>query len=289
MINFLKYYKDNYRKLTKSKKKIIEFIGKYPDKVATLSAVELGRKIGVSDASIIRTSRLIGFEGYADLKSYIIKELSNTKTPAKRIKENWYNFNTSYDIVNKMVDADLKGLEEFLKEIDIEDLEKATNLISSNKKVYIMGIGASRAVAEFLSWHMRRIMIDVTLMQNGGIELYEHLSHIKKDDTLLIITFPGTLIDELKAIETAKSKGGNIITITGNMFSEIGLNSDIVFKINVDAQYFFNSYVVVMEFCNILLMSLLEKNKKKISNELHQQRKKMDFLYLNKNKTENII
>lgn len=280
MINFLKYYKNNYKGLTKGEKKILEFMGKFPQKVAMLSALELGKEIGVSDASIIRTSRSIGFKGFSDLKSYVIKELSNAKTPSKRIKENWYNFNTSHDIVNKMVKSDLKGLEEFLSEIDLEELDRAVRYIEKNKKVYVMGIGASRAVAEFLSWHMKRMMIDIVLLQGGGVGLYENLTHISKGDVLLIITFPGTLIDELKAVQIAKSKEAKIITVTGSLFSEINLISDIVFKVNGENESFFNSYVVVMELCNILLMALLEQNKEKIYKELENKRAEMDFLYL---------
>lgn len=281
MINFLKYYKNNYKGLTKGEKKILEFMGKFPQKVAILSALELGKEIGVSDATIIRTSRSIGFKGFSDLKSYVIKELSNAKTPSKRIKENWYNFNTSHDIVDKMVKSDLKGLEEFLREIDPEELDRAVSYIEKNKKVYVMGIGASRAVAEFLSWHMKRMMIDIVLLQGGGVGLYENLTHILEDDVLLIITFPGTLIDELKAAEIAKSKKAKIVTVTRSLFSEINLISDVVFKVNGENESFFNSYVVVMEFCNILLMALLEQNKEKIYKELESKRVEMDFLYLN--------
>jgi len=280
MINFLKYYKNNYKDLTKGEKKILEFMGRFPQKVAILSALELGKEIGVSDASIIRLSKSIGFKGFSDLKSYVIKELGNTKTPSKRIEENWYNFNTSHDIVNKMVRSDLKGLEEFLREIDLEELDKAVSYIEKSKKVYIMGIGASRAVAQFLSWHMKRMMIDIRSIQDGGVGLYEELTHISKDDVLLIITFPGTLVDELKAVEIAKSKKAKIVTVTGSLFSEISLISDIVFKVSGENESFFNSYVVVMEFCNILLMALLEQNKEEIHNELENKREEMDFLFL---------
>lgn len=280
MINFLKNYKNNYKDLTKGEKKILEFIGKFPQKSATLSALDLGKEIGVSDASIIRLSKSIGFKGFSDLKSYIIKELGNTKIPSKRIEDNWYNFNTNHDIVNKMVRTDLRGLETFLKEINLDDLDKAVSYLEKKKKIYIMGIGASRAVAQFLSWHMKRMMFDVKFLQDGGVGLYEELTHISKDNVLLIITFPGTLTDEIKAVKMAKLKKAKVITVTGSIFSEISFNSDIVFKVNVEGESFFNSYVVVMEFCNILLMALLEQNKEKIHKELKNKSKEMEFLYV---------
>jgi len=254
-------------------------MGKFPQKVAILSALELAKEIGVSDASIVRLSRSIGFKGFADLKSYVIKELGTTKTPSKRIEDNWYNFNTSHDIVDKMVQSDLKGLEEFLTEIDLEELDRAVNYINKSKKTYVMGIGASKAVAQFLSWHMKRIMLEVECLQDGGVGFYESITHIDREDTLIIITFPGTLKDEKKALEFAKKRAAKVITITGSIFSEMSLASDVVFKVSTENEGFFNSYVVVMELCNILLMGLLEKNKEKIHKELLEKREEMSFLY----------
>lgn len=70
------------------------------------------------------------------------------------------------------------------------------------------------------------------------------------------------------------------MTVTGSLFSEISLISDVVFKVSGENESFFNSYVVVMEFCNILLMALLEQNKEEIHNELENKREEMDFLFL---------
>ena len=44
MNNVYKLYKENYEKLTKTEKKIAEYISKNPKKVIVLSALELGKK-----------------------------------------------------------------------------------------------------------------------------------------------------------------------------------------------------------------------------------------------------
>ncbi len=76
MNNVYKLYKENYEKLTKTGKKIAEYISKNPKKVIVLSALELGKEIGVSDASILRFSKNIGFNKFNDFKNYIAMELS---------------------------------------------------------------------------------------------------------------------------------------------------------------------------------------------------------------------
>lgn len=278
-MNLLKYYKNKSKELTRGEKKIAEFMGKHPQKVATSSALELAKEIGVSDASIVRFSRSIGFKGFSDLKSYLIKELGNSRTPSKRIEDSWGDFTTDHDIVNKMISSDLRGLQEFLKDVDIKELEEAIDLLNRSRKIYVMGIGASRAVAEFLAWHMKRMMFYVECIQEGGVGLYESLTHIESEDVLLLITFPGYLEDELRAIKLAKMRGAKVITVTSSIFSEISLSSDLVFKVSTENEGFFNSYVVAMELCNIFLMGLLERNKEKVYKELAEKRDEMEFLY----------
>jgi hypothetical protein len=55
------------------------------------------------------------------------------------------------------------------------------------------------------------------------------------------------------------------------------MNSDIVFSLKIDNSTFFNSYVVPMELCNILTMSILERNKEKIYITLKENIQNMEM------------
>ena len=63
--------------LTKSQQKIAEHIIRNVQRVGSMTSLELAGEIGVSDASIIRFARAIGYDGYADMTK-------NTEEPAAR-------------------------------------------------------------------------------------------------------------------------------------------------------------------------------------------------------------
>lgn len=68
--------------LTKKQQLIADYFIKNQDRLASLSSIEVANEIGVSDASVIRFSRLIGFEGYADLKAKLYNKLvENSRSP----------------------------------------------------------------------------------------------------------------------------------------------------------------------------------------------------------------
>lgn len=65
-----------------------------------LSGLDLGKEIGVSDASILRFSKVMGFHKFTDFKNYIASGLSEI-SPNDRIVKNWDNFHSRNDIANK--------------------------------------------------------------------------------------------------------------------------------------------------------------------------------------------
>lgn len=277
-----KFYKENYKTLTKGEKKIAEFLVKNPKKVILLSALDLGKEIGVSDASVLRFSKTMGFNKFNDFKNYIALELSET-SPDDRIVKNWDNFNSKNDIANKIVNADLENIKEFLLNVDFDQVNEAVEMIDEAKKIYFLGIGSSRAISQFMFWHVKRLGFNAECVNEGGLGLYEAFSHIKKGDVVIIFAFPRFLNDEIKAVKLAKEKKAKIITITSNVFSEISFLSNIVFKISVENNVFFNSYIVPMELCNIILTALFEKNKTSIYAELKENSLVKDFLFTSEN------
>ena len=224
----------------------------------------------------------MGFNKFNDFKNYIALELSET-SPDDRIVKNWDNFNSKNDIANKIVNADLENIKDFLLNVDFNEVNEAVDAIAEAKKIYFLGIGSSRAISQFMFWHIKRLGFNAECVNEGGLGLYESFSHIKKGDVVIIFAFPRFLNDEVKAVKLAKEKKAKIITITSNVFSEISFLSNIVFKISVENNGFFNSYIVPMELCNIILTALFEKNKTSIYAELKENSLVKDFLFTSEN------
>ena len=221
----------------------------------------------------------MGFQKFSDLKNYIASGFS-TITPNDRMVKNWDNFHSQNDIVNKIVNSDLENIKEFLLHIDFEQIETVVNWMNKAKKIYFLGIGSSRAISQFMFWHMKRLGFNTECINEGGLGLYEAFSHITKKDIVMLFSFPRFLNDEVKSITLAKEQGAKIITVTSNPFSEISFLSDMVLETFVENDGFFNSYMVPMELCNIMLTAIFEKNKESIFTELKKNSLVKDFLFI---------
>lgn len=278
MIKFQNFYKENFNKLTKTEKKILEYIIKNPKYVIMNSALEIGKELSVSDASVLRLSKTLGFNKFSELKSYITSNLNST-SPNERIIKNWNNFHSENDIANKTINADIENIKNFLNNLNFNLLNKTTLLLQNSRKIYFLGLGSSKGISQFMFWYMRRLGFETECINEGGLGLYETLSHLKKGDTIFIFSFPRILEDEIKILKLAKEKNIKIISITSNDLSEIILLSDISFQVEVENFGFFNSYAVPIQLCNLILTMLFEKNKNTIYKEIKDNSFVQDFLF----------
>lgn len=262
--------KENYNQLTGSQKKIGKYVLDNYRKVAFMSAIELAEKVGVSDATIIRFARSIGFSGFAEFKNHIREGIKNFDPPYKRLSQSLDILNDKNNLIMQLGKTDLKNLENFLLNIEIEKINQAVDEIYKAGTIYFIGLGASGVLIDFLVFHLRRMGFKVIPISEGGIVNVDKIMSITKNDLLIACSFPRYSKHTYNAIIFAKKKGAKILTITDSNFSTISINSDIVFSLKIDNSTFFNSYIVPMELCNILTMSILEKEKEKIYNNLKE-------------------
>ena len=257
----LERLKENYESLTGSQKSIGKYMIDHIEEVPFLSAIELGERAGFSDATIIRFARSIGYEGYSDLKNAIIVETRQIATPDERVLKSLSDLKDSGDMGLRVAERDLKNLQAFILEISIEKIEKTVELIYASDTIYFIGLHDGALAMDFLLMHMRRMGFKVVSITEGGLENIEKLGAVHEGDLLIAGSFPRYSKTTLNAVRFAVEKGASVISITDRELSPIGMKSDISFVVETDNTGFFNSHIVTLELCNILLVKLLEKNK----------------------------
>ena len=64
----LNVIRDKRKSMSKGQKKIADYLLKHYDKAAFLTAMELGKKVNVSESTVVRFAACIGFSGYPKLQ-----------------------------------------------------------------------------------------------------------------------------------------------------------------------------------------------------------------------------
>lgn len=265
---FLQNLREGKIKMTKSQRLICNYLLEHYQEIAMMSAVEFGEKVNVSDATISRFVRLIGFENFHEFKTYLREHIQTFDTPYKR-----YEMLKESGVVKEAVDReyllkmghqDLINIEKLMATMDMQVLESAVDCIFKARRVYILGVGSSSSLIDFLRLHFRRMGFKVIAVSEGGTYDPERMLDMNKGDVLLAVLFPRYSRVTYEAIGYAHNKQAAVVSITDGNFEPIAQYSDVVIPVSIDSITFFNSVAVQLVLGSWLVMLLFDKDSSNI-------------------------
>lgn len=199
-----------YDSLGKAEKKIADFLLKDPKAILPLSIVDFAEACGVGEATIVRFSKRLGFNGYQQLKISIAQE---DDTPP--VNKNISKKDSAYDILAKVCHDINSSLEKTMVVIDAEAISKFCEAVMKAREVYIFGLGNSAAVALDVSHKFLRLGIRAHAFTDNHMQAIA-AAHLGGGDLALAISHSGSSKDIIEAMEIAKNNGATTVAITNN-------------------------------------------------------------------------
>ena len=257
--------KEHYLSLSKGCKRVASYILDHYSHAALLSSTELAEAAGVSDTTVVRFSKALGFNGYAEFK--------------RCLRSNMYETNLYDDLQRMNVDRSDQFSANYMRSI-AEDLQEFTNSIDyglintivrrllDSQQIYIGGLGSDAVVAKYLFTYIRKMGFNPILLVEEGHTLREYLMNITSQDTLIMCSYPKMFQDEREMARMAKRGGATLVTITDSEISALLLESDYNLSARQKEKTFFNSYVLPMALCDLLLLKIYEFAPEKVDASL---------------------
>ncbi|MBQ3404072.1 MAG: MurR/RpiR family transcriptional regulator [Oscillospiraceae bacterium] len=250
---------------SKSQRLIAEYISKNYDKAAFMTAGKLGRAIGVSESTVVRFAADLGYDGYPEMRKALQELIKNRLTFVQRIEVS-KDLLESTDLPSAVLHADIEKLKCTLDELDRDDFNKAVDVITGARNIYVLGMRSSAALATFLSFYLNLLFPGVILVSgNVAGDIFEQILRVGKEDVFIGISFPRYSKRTLKAMEYAGDRGATVIGITDNKNSFVAEHSDIKLCAKSDMVSFLDSLVAPMSLINALILALSEKTGDDIS------------------------
>jgi DNA-binding MurR/RpiR family transcriptional regulator len=66
-----------YHSLSPAEKKVVDYILSHPEEIIGLSIIDLAENSNVSEATVVRVSQLIGYQGFQELKIFLAIDLGS--------------------------------------------------------------------------------------------------------------------------------------------------------------------------------------------------------------------
>ena len=206
-----------YNSLRASEQKVADYINVHPEEIIYLSISALADKCGVSEASVIRLCKVLGYEGYQALKISMARSLI---APVKYIHEEIEEGDDLDKITQKVMVADMKAIEDTLKILDRAEVGRAIDAMSNARKIEFYGLGGSAPVAFDAQHKFLRHGIPCIAYNDSHMQIMS-ASMLGKGDVVVGISHSGSTIDIVDSLKIASKSGAETICITSSENSPI--------------------------------------------------------------------
>lgn len=198
--DLLKYILEHRDLLTRQQQKLASFILENMNEIPFLPVPVLARKSDVSEATVVRFSQRLGFDGFSGLKAAFVAHLHsrNQDTSAQPSGE------TTLDVV---LGQEIANLQKCAVDNEQSVFMEVARRISSGQMVFCFGMGASSILAEYATYLFGQIGLRASALSNRHSAVMELLVTVRPGDHLCCFSFPPYSAPTIQLIKAARERG----------------------------------------------------------------------------------
>ncbi|GKH32021.1 MurR/RpiR family transcriptional regulator [Muricomes sp. OA1] len=258
MSNFLQALNNNYHDFTRSQKVIADYLSNNLSSIAFCTLEELADRIGVSTTTIIRFSRALGYTGYSEMQKDIQNGFQTKVSLPERL-----SLHKDYPSNTLLADSfqnDIQNIQSTLEAQNVEDLQKAIDLISTAPTVYVLGMRSSFSISYYTASRLSEIRENIHLIQSVGMLYPEEIVSAKPGDVCVAYLFPRYSKLSTTVLSWLKNEGVTIILFTSQNYSAVKGYGDVILPCSISSLSYKNSYAAPMSLSNYLIAAIAQKN-----------------------------
>ena len=237
-------------------RRVAEYILANSSEIAFHSISETAEKLSVSRAQLVRVSRMLGFEGYADLKNTLKKKLMKQVIPSSSTT----GLENGSDIISELCRLEQSNIAETYKNLTVDAfvVNKFCDAVKKSDAIYCMGWGISSLPAEWLYTRFTELGLKGVLMRRGSLSLMEQSRGIKANDMLIVCELPSYVIEVTEAVKKISAEGTCVATITDSPAAPVCTYSQLHFFVSDHSPVFGSSLIGSMFAVHVLTSVLAQ-------------------------------
>jgi RpiR family carbohydrate utilization transcriptional regulator len=205
----LRHIKNTLPDLRKSEKIVGEFILADPKSIITMKTAEASLAMGISEPTLIRFCKAIGFSGYQELKINLSQQLAaDDYFVMYEIDQN----DTIHELCEKVFDTTISEILNVRSQIDQNVLSDAIETLANAGRVEFYAFGGSAPVAMDGQHKFFRLKIPSSYISDPHIQ-FMSANSLGKDDVVVVISQSGTTSALIDSVKIVRKSGVKVIGI----------------------------------------------------------------------------
>ncbi len=259
---------EQYDLLTKSEKRIADYVRQNQDEAAFLSAAEIAAQLDLSEATMVRFARTLGFESYPAFRTTLQEKFRHLATHSARLRSRLDDLREAGDIFERLVASEIAFLTEALQTVDRKSMDAAVELLRTHRRVFVFGLGPSVSLVDLLEIRLTRSARHVIPLRTSGKEILEPLLLMNKDDLVILISFFNVTPSMKIVLEQAHLHKTPVILVTDTLGPLLADKATVTLSARRGPVSSFHSLTIPMTIINALLLALTAVDQEKVMSNL---------------------
>lgn len=242
--------------LTRSQRRLMDYILSHDDEAVFLKVGDLAKRVNVSEATVVRLSKALGFKGFPEFQRELRNLFRDKLTTTSRLQKTVKKVTSEGDVLVKVLQTDIHNIEETLKQIPAMEFKKFVKAIDSAQRIIIVGLRSAYSLAIFLGIALEFLQKNVWVIQPGIGDMWDRLLGLEKGDLVIGISFPRYTKQTVEVLRFAKERGNKTLAITDSLISPLAQYADHVLTARYQMDSFVESFTAPLSLINAIVTAL---------------------------------
>lgn len=258
--------------LSKSEKKVAHAVLSNPDLAITGNITALAKNAAVSEPTVVRFCRALGYDGWQEFKLKLAQGLA---LAVPGLDESPAQDDLAADLVNKICSRSINTLLDLRNNLNADAIQRALDVLSRANKIEFYGQGTSGIVAADAQHKFFRSGVPTVAYSDPHIHSIA-ASLLKKGDAVVAISQRGNSPALLRSVQLARNMEADVIALTpsGSPLAELAtVLVPIDLNVNTDPYTPISARLAHLVVIDILAVGLALKRGPEFRNKMQNAQK----------------
>ena len=234
---------------------LAKFLHSHYQTVAFSNVSQFAEQSEVSEATVVRFAKALGFKGYPDLQ----KEVRRLVRADLKGTERFQLSQADASALDLVLQKEMENLGALREAFDASAFRQALKLLRNSSEVLVVGARATAPLAGHLAFGLGKLGMRCSRASSVTSDTYDQIHRLDRKACVIVVGFPRYLRELVEVLDFAKSAKLASLVITDSAFSP--LRGDVSLYAPAESASFVAFHAAPLVLINALLHELSVGNR----------------------------